>query len=100
MSLLLNPRDLDFLLYELLDAEALGASARYAEHDRQTFDAVIDAARRLAEEQFAPHAAKLDANEPSFDGERVQVIPELEDAVRAYVAAVKDGSFPGPEHSY
>jgi 3-methyl-2-oxobutanoate hydroxymethyltransferase len=24
----------------------------------------------------------------------------IEDAVKAYVAAVKDGSFPAPEHSY
>jgi alkylation response protein AidB-like acyl-CoA dehydrogenase len=86
MSLLLNPRDVDFVLYELLDSESLTQTDYYAAHDRQTFNAVIDAAKKLAEEKFAPFAAKLDANEPTFDGERVHVIEELEQAVEAYVA--------------
>ena len=86
MSLLLNSRDIDFNLYELLDTEGLTRLPRYAEHDRAVFDAVIDAARVLAEEKFAPHAAKLDANEPTFDGQRVHLIPELAEAIAAYVA--------------
>ena len=85
MSLLLNPRDLDFLLYELLDSAALCRAPCYAQHDRATFDAVIATARRIAEERFAPHAAKLDANEPTFDGERVHLIPEVQEAIDAYI---------------
>jgi butyryl-CoA dehydrogenase len=50
------------------------------------FDAVIEAARVLAEEKFAPHAAKLDANEPTFDGKRVHLPAELADALEAYIA--------------
>lgn len=91
MSLLLNPRDLDFNLYELLDGEALLGTELYAEHDRETCNAVIDAARILAEEAFAPHAAKLDQNEPVFENGRVRVIKELEQAVAAYV----EGGFTG-----
>jgi butyryl-CoA dehydrogenase len=84
MDLLLNRRDVDFLLYEMLDVEALCARERYAEHDRETFDAVIDAACKLAAEKFEPHAAELDANEPEFDGERVHIIPAVADALAAY----------------
>lgn len=91
MSLLLNPRDVEFLLYEFLDSETLTRTERYGDHDRETFNAVIDAAKKLAEEKFAPFAAKLDANEPVFDGTRVHVIPELEAAVQAYV----EGGFTG-----
>ena len=91
MSLLLNPRDIDFILYELLDSEALTRTSYYGEHDRETFSAVIEAAHKLAAEKFAPHAAKLDANEPTFDGERVHVIEELQQAIDAYVA----GGFTG-----
>ena len=86
MSLLLNSRDIDFNLYELLDTEALTRTPRYADHDRAVFDAVIEAARVLAEEKFAPHAAKLDANEPSFDGQHVHLPPELQEAMDAYIA--------------
>ncbi|MEX2482616.1 MAG: acyl-CoA dehydrogenase [Gammaproteobacteria bacterium] len=85
MSLLLNPRDIDFMLYELLDSEKLTKAPCFAHHDRETFDAVITTARRIAEEKFAPHAAKLDANEPSFDGEHVHLIPEVQEAVDAYI---------------
>ena len=60
MSLLINPRDLEFLLYEFLDTEGLTLSERYRQFDRETFDAVIETTRKLAEEKFAPFAAKLD----------------------------------------
>ncbi len=89
MPHLINRRDLDFLLYELLQIDALTAAPRYAHHDRATFDAVIDAAHTLAEAQFQPHAAKLDAIEPEFDGERVRLIPEVKAALDAYI----DGGF-------
>jgi len=81
-----NRRDIDFLLYELLDVQTLTRSDRYAGHDRETFDATLDAAYMLAEKTFLPHAAKLDAQEPRFDGERVHIIPEVKEALDAYVA--------------
>jgi butyryl-CoA dehydrogenase len=87
MSKLINRRDLDFLLYEFLDAERLCLARRFAEHDRASFDAVIDAAHTLAEVLFEPHAAKSDRNEPSFDGERVHIIPEVKEALDAYSEA-------------
>ena len=87
MSLLMSRRDLAFLLYDWLDAEALVALPRYAEHSRETFDAVLDTSERIAEDLFAPHAARGDREEPRFDGERVTLIPEVEPAVRAFADA-------------
>ncbi|KVO58786.1 acyl-CoA dehydrogenase [Burkholderia stagnalis] len=87
MSLLMSRRDLAFLLYEWLDAEALASLPRYAEHNRETFDAVLDTSERIAADLFAPHAARGDREEPHFDGERVTLIPEVEPAVRAFAGA-------------
>ncbi|MEM7543321.1 MAG: acyl-CoA dehydrogenase family protein, partial [Pseudomonadota bacterium] len=87
MSLLLNPRDVEFNLYEFLDTEALFKNARYADHDRETVNAVIEASLRLAEEKFASHAAEIDAQEPSFDGEKVKMLPAVKDALDAYSEA-------------
>ena len=64
MADLLSARDIEFLLYEMLNVEGLCASSSFAGHDRTTFDAALDAAARLAREQFAPHAAAADACEP------------------------------------
>ncbi len=87
MSLLINRRDLDFVLYELLKVDALATTERYAGQDRDLYDATIDAAERLATDKFATHAAELDEHEPTFDGERVHLIPAVKEALDAYVEA-------------
>jgi alkylation response protein AidB-like acyl-CoA dehydrogenase len=84
---LLNDRDIAFQLYEVLDTEALLARAPYADHSRAVFDATLATARTVAEKYFANHNAKGDANEPSFDGERVHLIPETRAAWEAFVEA-------------
>lgn len=86
-SKILSRRDLDFLLYEWLDAESLTRHARFAEHSRETFDAAMDTCQRIATELFAPHNKKADQNEPRFDGERVHIIPEVKKALDAFAAA-------------
>jgi butyryl-CoA dehydrogenase len=83
-SKIVNRRDLDFLLYELLDVTALTQRPRYAEHDRETCESGIDLALRIASEKFAPHNSKADVNEPVFDGERISMIPEVKEALHAY----------------
>ncbi len=87
MASLLNDRDLAFYLYELLDTEALLRRARYADHSREVFDATLATARRIAEEYFAPHNAKADANEPTFDGSGVTLVPETKLAWDAFANA-------------
>lgn len=82
-SLLLSRRDLEFLLYEWLDAEALTRTPRYRDHNRGTFDAVLETCERIATDLFAPHYQKSDREEPQFDGQTAQVIPEVGVALRA-----------------
>ncbi|WP_217474390.1 acyl-CoA dehydrogenase [Stutzerimonas stutzeri] len=84
---LLNERELNFQLYEMLDTEALLQRPRYAEHDRAVFDATLATARSIAAEYLAPHNHKGDANEPTFDGEKVSLIPETKAAWDALAEA-------------
>ena len=84
MSKLLSRRDERFLLYEWLDVESLTARERYAAGSREVFDEVLTLAERVATEQFAPHNKKADANEPTWDGERVALIPEVRTALDAF----------------
>lgn len=84
---LLNERELSFQLYELNDTEALLHRPRYADHDRAVFDATLDTARGIAAEYFAPHNQKGDAQEPTFDGEKVVQIPETKAAWNAFAEA-------------
>jgi butyryl-CoA dehydrogenase len=84
---IVNRRDLDFVLYEMLEADRLAQRPRYAEHSRETFSAVLDAALRIASEQFAPHAHEADENEPRLEQGRVLVIPEVKRALQAFCEA-------------
>jgi len=83
-SLLLSRRDLDFLLHEWLEVEALTKRERFAEHSRETFDAVLDLSEQVATDKFAPHNRAADLDEPRFDGERVHMIPEVAEALRVF----------------
>lgn len=84
MSLLLSRRDLDFLLHEWLRVTELTSRPRYAEHSRETFDAVLELSETIATDWFAPHNKKADTQEPTFDGERIHTIPEVAEALRVF----------------
>ncbi|GGP65680.1 acyl-CoA dehydrogenase [Shewanella algicola] len=80
---LMNERDLEFMLYELFDSEGLTSRERYQDHDRQTFNEVINTAKTIAEKHFLPIRQKLDIEQPTFDGKKVHIIPELKTAIAA-----------------
>ena len=84
---LLSSRNLAFELYEVLDAEALTQRERFADHNRETFDAALGTARSIAEKFFAPHNRKNDEHEPQYVDGAAQVIAELKPAVDAFIGA-------------
>ncbi|MCK9800491.1 acyl-CoA dehydrogenase [Pseudomonas sp. MAFF 302030] len=84
---LLSSRNLAFELYEVLDAEGLTQRERFAEHNRETFDAAISTARSIAEKYFAPHNRKNDENEPRYEDGQAILIPEVKPAVDAFLEA-------------
>jgi butyryl-CoA dehydrogenase len=78
---------LDFLLYQWLDAESLNQRDRFADHSRETFDAVLDTCERIAREKYAPFNRLVDTQEPRFDGEKVILPQATHDAHKAYAGS-------------
>ncbi|WP_427912172.1 acyl-CoA dehydrogenase [Ramlibacter sp. MMS24-I3-19] len=81
---------LDFLLYDWLHAEQLARHARFADHSRETFDAVLDTCERIAREKYAPFNRLVDTEEPRTvdDGQgglKVVLPQATHDAHKAYV---------------
>ena len=76
----LNPRDMDFYLYEFLETESLLQRPRYSQHSIETFTAAIEGAKVIANKYYADHYSKSDANEPTFDGTDVHLVPETQQA--------------------
>ena len=66
---------IDFLLHDWLSVDNLSQRARFADHSRDTFAAVLDTCERIAREKFAPFNRLVDTQEPHFDGEKV-ILPQ------------------------
>ncbi len=81
---LIHDFELPFQLYDVLGAEDLCKHERFSEHNRETFDAVLDTAHKMAANLFLPHNHIADKNEPTFDGHKVSMIPEVKIAFDAF----------------
>ena len=66
MTIQIESRDLAFLLYELLDVDALADRPRFAGQGREVYDAVLDTARAVADEHYAPFRKQNDQDEPQL----------------------------------
>jgi len=78
---------LDFLLFEWLEVSNLQQRERFADHSRETFDAVLETCERIAKEKYAPFNRLVDVEEPHFDGEKVILPQATHDAQKAYAAS-------------
>lgn len=93
---LLNERDIEFQLYEVMDTESLFQRPQYCEHNREIFDATLETAIKVANKYFAPFNQKGDENEPTFDGEKVHLPSETKEAWDAFA----ESGFLAAHHSF
>jgi butyryl-CoA dehydrogenase len=77
----------DFLLNDWLHADELNSRARFADHSRETFDAVLETCERIAREKYAPFNRLVDTEEPRFDGEKVILPAATKEAWTAYAGS-------------
>ena len=84
---LLDARDIDFLLYEVFDAESLITRERYADHTRETFSAALATAKTVAEKHLLPLRGVVDKQPPRFVDGRVEMIAEAKAAIEALVTS-------------
>lgn len=81
---LIHDMELPFQLYDVLNCESLCEHEKFSEHSRETFDAVLDTAHKMAAHLFLPHNHIADKQEPTFDGKKVSMIPEVKVAYDAF----------------
>jgi alkylation response protein AidB-like acyl-CoA dehydrogenase len=86
-SRILSRNDVAFLLYDWLKVEALTERPVFAEHSRETFDAVLELCERLATDKFANHNRKGDLEEAHIVEGKVRMAPEVSEALTAYSQA-------------
>lgn len=87
MPNILRSEDIAFLLYDVFELESLSELPKFRDTDRSIADAILASVERIAEDLYQPHAQKLDAQEPTFDGDQVHIIPEVKQALDAFCEA-------------
>jgi alkylation response protein AidB-like acyl-CoA dehydrogenase len=76
-------RNLQFLLYERLDAAALTKHPCFADHSRETFDMVLETAMRMSRGMLFPTWAEMDRKPPEFRDGKVFVHPVVAHVMKA-----------------
>lgn len=72
MSYIVDRHNLDFLLFDVFDLERALSSGPFEGQDRELISPLLDTAQRIAEAEYLPSAATLDAAPPTFvNGEAV-----------------------------
>jgi alkylation response protein AidB-like acyl-CoA dehydrogenase len=86
-SALINSRDLQFILFELLEVEGLCQSERYMHCDKAMFEATLEMAHRIALDKFEPLAKICDEAEPRIEEDRTILPDGVAEAMNAYIDA-------------
>lgn len=72
-----SEKNLDFLLYEVLDIESLVQYPYFSEHNREIFDLVLDTALKMADDLFWPSFREMDQAPPALENGQVKVHPDV-----------------------
>ncbi len=96
---LLDSRDLRFVLFEALDTEQFNSSQKYADFDRDTYEATLELAEQIAVEQVYPANKEADEIGAKYDlaTKTVSVPAGFHTAMKSYVEAGFSGLSNGQE---
>jgi alkylation response protein AidB-like acyl-CoA dehydrogenase len=90
---LVNLRDIQFVLYEMLGVEALTKYEYFQDHSKETFDVAMDAAYQLAREVCWPAYVEMDRAGVTYDNKSNKTrVPE---AMHRIWQAFKEGGWHG-----
>ena len=68
---LIDPRTIAFQLYDVMGADALCDRPRFSDYSCEAFDAVLESAKGIATELYAPHQKANDTDEPRIEAGKV-----------------------------
>ncbi|MCB9185639.1 MAG: acyl-CoA dehydrogenase [Flavobacteriales bacterium] len=78
----MSMRNLRFLLHEVLNVEQLVQFPRYADHNKEGFDMMLDSAKQIADSLFFPIYEEMDKKPPQMGDGVVHVHPGVKDIMK------------------
>ncbi|WP_266363934.1 acyl-CoA dehydrogenase [Tellurirhabdus rosea] len=83
MASYFSKRNLNFLLYEVFQAEELTKYPYFSAHDRETFTMALDSVTHIADTLMHPSLREVDQNQPELKNGKVAVHPKIREYLRA-----------------
>jgi butyryl-CoA dehydrogenase len=68
-----SKRNLQFLLYEVFNAESLTKYPYFQDHSQETFDMVLDSAEQISEKLLKPLLTEMDRKEPQLVDGKIRI---------------------------
>ena len=87
----MSEKNLRFLLYDVFDAESLTRYPYFQEHNRETFDMVLDTALKIGRDILQPYLREMDQDPPKLVNGQVTVHP----MVKTFMAECGEGGWIG-----
>lgn len=79
-----SKRDLQFNLYQLLNVEQLVQYPYFQDHNRESFEMVLDAAEQIADKMLRPLLTEMDRNEPQLVDGKIRVHEGMKAVTRRF----------------
>jgi butyryl-CoA dehydrogenase len=86
MASFYSKRDLQFQLFENQNCLEIAQYPYFADHSKETFLLVLDAAEQIAEKSLYPIFKEMDRNEPQLENGIVKVHPKMREIIRQFGA--------------
>ncbi|HMG91122.1 MAG TPA: acyl-CoA dehydrogenase [Chryseolinea sp.] len=82
-----SKRNLQFILYDVLDVVSLTKKDYFAKHNRENFDIMLEVAEDIADKCLRPYFKESDKNPPQLINGRVKVHRSLHDYYKTFCSA-------------
>lgn len=80
----MSMRNLRFLMHEVFKVEDLTKHPLYAEHSKETFDMMLDAAKQIGDTLLFPIYEEMDKNKPKLGDNIIHVHPQVKEIMKAF----------------
>jgi alkylation response protein AidB-like acyl-CoA dehydrogenase len=104
-SKFVSKRNLEFLLYEVFDVLSLTQYPYYQQHNKKSFDLILDACLKMAKNLLFPIFEEMDRRPPELEDGRVRVHPAVRTIMKQFgeggwIAAKFEERFDGEQLPY
>ena len=81
MTQFYSKRDLKFQLFELIKADELNQIEYFQDHNRETFEMILEAADQIAQKSLRPLLTEMDRNEPQLENGKIKIHPGMKSII-------------------